>query len=102
MQKILIKTVEKGTGEATKIAGLTIGGKTGTAHIAKNGKYTNLYNSSFFGFANDKNNSYTIGVLVREPTKKYYYYASLTAVPIFKKIVEEMIEEGYLSPVLNN
>ena len=98
MQKILIKTVEKGTGEATKIPGLTIGGKTGTAHIAKNGKYTNLYNSSFFGFADDKNHSYTIGVLVREPTKRYYYYASLTAVPVFKKIVEEMIEEGYLSP----
>ena len=98
MQKILIKTVEKGTGEATKIPGLAIGGKTGTAHIAKNGKYTNLYNSSFFGFANDKNHSYTIGVLVREPTKRYYYYASLTAVPVFKKIVEEMIEEGYLSP----
>ena len=98
MQKILIKTVEKGTGEATKIPGLTIGGKTGTAHIAKNGKYTNLYNSSFVGFADDKNHSYTIGVLVREPTKRYYYYASLTAVPVFKKIVEEMIEEGYLSP----
>ncbi len=98
MQKILIKTVEKGTGEATKIQGLIIGGKTGTAHIAKNGKYTNLYNSSFFGFADDKNHFFTIGVLVRKPTKKYYYYASLTAVPIFKKIVEEMIEEGYLSP----
>ena len=98
MQKILIKTVEKGTGEATKIEGLTIGGKTGTAHIAKNGKYTNLYNSSFFGFADDTNRSFTIGVLVREPKKRYYYYASLTAVPVFKKIVEEMIEEGYLSP----
>ena len=98
MQKILIKTVEKGTGEAAKIPGLIIGGKTGTAHIAKNGKYTNLYNSSFFGFANDKSHSYTIGVLVREPTKRYYYYASLTAVPVFKKIVEEMIEEGYLEP----
>jgi len=98
MQKILIKTVEKGTGVATKIPGLIIGGKTGTAHIARNGKYTNLYNSSFVGFANDKSHSYTIGVLVREPTKRYYYYASLTAVPVFKKIVEEMIEEGYLSP----
>ncbi len=102
MQKILIKTVEKGTGEATKIPGLIIGGKTGTAHIAKNGKYTNLYNSSFFGFANDVNHRYTIGVLVREPLKKYYYYASLTAVPVFKKIVEEMIEEGYLKPLFED
>jgi cell division protein FtsI (penicillin-binding protein 3) len=98
MQKILVKTVEKGTGTAAKIPGLVIGGKTGTAHIAQKGKYTDLYNSSFFGFANDSRHSYTIGVLVRKPTKKYYYYASLTAVPVFKKIVEEMIEEGYLTP----
>ena len=98
MQKILIKTVQKGTATATKIDGLQIGGKTGTSHIAKNGKYTNLYNSSFYGFANDKKHRYTIGVLVRVPKKRYYYYASLTAVPVFKSIVEEMIEEGYLSP----
>ena len=98
VQKILIKAVEKGTGEPAKVQGIVIGGKTGTAHIARNGRYINLYNSSFFGFANDKNHSYTIGVLVREPKKKYYYYASLTAAPIFKKIVKELIEEGYLTP----
>ncbi len=98
MQKILVKTVQKGTATAAKIGGLQIGGKTGTSHIAKNGKYTNLYNSSFFGFANDEKHHYTIGVLVRKPQKKYYYYASLTAVPVFKSIIEEMIEEGYLLP----
>ena len=98
VQKILIKTVMKGTGRNARVQGITIGGKTGTAHIAQNGKYSDLYNSSFFGFANDKNHSYTIGVLVRRPTKEHYYYASLTAVPIFKKVVEEMIEEGYLKP----
>jgi len=102
MQKILIKTVEQGTGVATKIPGLIVGGKTGTAHIAHDGKYTELYNSSFFGFADDKNHSYTIGVLVRKPKKRYYYYASLTAVPVFKKIVEEMVEEGYLTPVCSS
>ncbi len=98
VQKILIKTVMKGTGRNARVQGITIGGKTGTAHIAQNGKYSDIYNSSFFGFANDKNHFYTIGVLVRRPTKEHYYYASLTAVPIFKKIVEEMIEEGYLKP----
>ncbi len=101
MQKILIKTVQKGTGVATKIDGLQIGGKTGTSHIAEHGKYVNLYNSSFYGFANDKTHHYTIGVLVREPKKRYYYYASLTAVPVFKKIVEELVEEGYLIPQKN-
>ena len=95
MQKILIKTVNEGTGKATIIKGLEIGGKTGTAKIVKRGRYTNQYNSSFFGFANDKAHRYTIGVLVREPSRRYYY-ASLSAVPVFKSIVETMVQENYL------
>ncbi len=101
MKQILIKTVLKGTGKAAIYEGLEIGGKTGTAHIAKRGGYSNRYNSSFFGFANDKKSRYTIGVLVRNPKKKYYYYASLTAVPVFRKIVETLVEEGYLTPDLS-
>ena len=81
-----------------KIDGLEIGGKTGTAHIAEGGKYVRKYNSSFFGFANDKKNKFTIGILVREPKKPYHYFASVSAVPIFKEVVLRLIEEGYLTP----
>ena len=98
MKKILIKTVLKGTGKAAIYNGLEIGGKTGTARIAKGGGYSDSYNSSFFGFANDAKHRYTIGVLVRDPKKRYYYYASQTAVPVFKQIVETLVEEGYLNP----
>jgi cell division protein FtsI (penicillin-binding protein 3) len=97
MQKILIKTVEEGTGQATIIKGLSIGGKTGTAKIASKGRYIKLYNSSFFGFANDKKSNYTIGVLVREPNKQHYY-ASASAVPVFKSIVEVLVQESFLTP----
>ena len=96
MQSILIKTVQKGTATSTKIDGLIIGGKTGTAQIAEKGGYARRYNSSFFGFANDKKNKFTIGVLVIEPKKKYHYFASLAAVPIFKEVVLRLVEEGYL------
>lgn len=98
MQSILIKTVQKGTGVGAKIDGLSIGGKTGTAQIAKEGGYSFTYNSSFFGFANDAKNQFTIGVLVREPKKRYNYFASLTAVPVFKEVVLRLVEEGYLTP----
>lgn len=98
MQQILIKTVQKGTGRKAKIDGLEIGGKTGTAHIASKGGYANSYNSSFFGFANDDKNHFTIGVLAREPKKRYHYFASMSAVPTFKNIVEALIEEQYLAP----
>lgn len=98
MKRILVKTVQKGTGVKAQYEGLEIGGKTGTAHIAGKGGYTNNYNSSFFGFANDKKNRFTIGVLVKEPQKKYYHYASMSAVPLFRDITARLVEEGYLEP----
>ncbi len=94
IKKILIKTVKKGTGRGANINGLEIGGKTGTARIFKDGAYAKEYISSFFGFANDKNNSYTIGVSVFNPKKTFY--ASKTAVPIFKSIVELLIKGSFL------
>lgn len=97
MKQILIKTVEQGTGVAAKVDGLEIGGKTGTAHIAKGGEYVRLYNSSFFGFANDENNRFTIGVVAFELDSDVYF-ASQTAAPIFKEIVELLIQDKYLTP----
>ncbi|MCD8213708.1 MAG: penicillin-binding protein 2 [Campylobacter sp.] len=100
MKRILIKTVEKGTGLKAMTPGLEVGGKTGTAHIASGkGGYSNTYNGSFFGFANDtKGNSYTIGVLARDPKKPYYYFGTQSALPTFKRAIDLMIEDGYLVP----
>lgn len=96
MKQILIKTVNEGTGIGTKTPGIEVGGKTGTAHIAKGGKYVNSYHTSFIGFANDAKHQYTIGITVIEP--RTVYFASITAVPVFKAIVDVMIEEKYLKP----
>ncbi len=96
VHNVLRKVVQKGTGTVAKIEGLDIGGKTGTAHRVKKGRYVRLYNSSFFGFANDKRHRYTIGVTVIEP--KRHHFASQTAVPVFRDIVMEMVNEGYLTP----
>lgn len=96
MKQILIKTVNEGTGIGAKTPGLEIGGKTGTAHIAKKGKYVNSYHTSFIGFANDATHKYTIGIAVIEP--RTVYFASITAVPVFKGIVDVMVEEKMLKP----
>jgi cell division protein FtsI (penicillin-binding protein 3) len=99
IKKILKKVVNEGTGKAAIFHGLEIGGKTGTAHIAENNGYSKRYNSSFFGFANDKRGRhYTIGVLVIEPKDFQYHFASRSAVPTFRKIVESMVTLGYLEP----
>ena len=96
MQKILIKTVNEGTGVKTKTKGLVIGGKTGTAHIVEHGRYVNKYNTAFIGFANDETHNYTMGVIVVKP--HISQFAAQTAVPVFKKAVDIMVEEGYLKP----
>lgn len=96
MKSILVKTVNEGTGVKAITKGLEVGGKTGTAHIVEAGQYVKKYNTSFIGFANDKERKYTIGVGVIKPTRSQF--ASLTSVPVFKKIVDIMVEDGYLKP----
>jgi len=100
MKRLLVKTVEKGTGRKTFIEGLEIGGKTGTANVVENGKYQRKYMSSFFGFVNDENKKYTIGVTVNDPVNRgkkwYYYYASNSAVPVFKEITKILLKLNYL------
>ncbi|SFZ98981.1 Cell division protein FtsI [Peptidoglycan synthetase] [hydrothermal vent metagenome] len=99
MHNILLEVVKRGTGKAAIYPGLEVGGKTGTAHIAKNGRYVREYHSSFYGFANDKfGNKYTIGVLVIRAKKRNKYFASQSAVPTFRNIVELLVEQGKLTP----
>jgi cell division protein FtsI (penicillin-binding protein 3) len=96
---ILLEVVKNGTGKKANYPGLEIGGKTGTAHIAKHGRYVREYHSSFYGFANDQHgNKYTIGVLVIKAKKYRKYFASQSAVPTFKNIVKILVEQGKLKP----
>ena len=102
MKQMLINTVQKGTGRGTAIKGLEIGGKTGTAQLARRGKFLKRYISSFFGFANDSTMKYTIGVTVVEPISTgkywYYHYASQSAVPLYKEVIQTLVKLNYLSP----
>jgi len=96
---ILLEVVKRGTGVKAQYPGLEIGGKTGTAHIVKNGHYVREYHSSFYGFANDKEgHKYTIGVLVIKAKKYHKYFASQSAVPTFRRVVDTLVELDYLKP----
>lgn len=98
VQKILQDITTKGTGRKAYVPDIKMGGKTGTARIFIDGKYTKRYNSSFFGFASDDKRSYTIGVVVFDPNVQEGYYGSQTAAPIFKETIELLIKEKYLKP----
>ena len=97
----LIAVVKEGTGKKAITQGLEVGGKTGTAMISSNNSYNREYHASFFGFANDtQGNKYTIGVLVIKPDFKHHF-ASNSAVPVFKAIVDALVDRGMLKPNLN-
>ena len=99
MHTILLEVVKRGTGVGAQYPGLEIGGKTGTAHMVKDRHYVREYHSGFYGFANDElDHKYTIGVLVIRAKAKHKYYASKSAVPTFRNIVEILVEEGKLLP----
>jgi cell division protein FtsI (penicillin-binding protein 3) len=96
---ILLEVVKRGTGVKAQYPGLEVGGKTGTAHIAKKGRYVREYHSSFYGFANDKEgHKYTIGAMVIRAKKRYKYFASQSAVPTFRRIMDILVELDYLKP----
>lgn len=96
VKRILVKTVNKGTGAKTRTKGLEVGGKTGTAHKVEKGQYVNKYNTAFLGFVNDKRKKYTMGVIVVEPKKSQF--AAQTAVPVYKKAIDIMVDNSYLKP----
>lgn len=99
IKEILQEVVTRGTGKKALYPGLEIGGKTGTAHIAKNGRYVREYHSSFYGFANDdKGHKYTIGALVIRAKKYRHYFASKSAVPTFRRMIDILVDLDYLEP----
>jgi cell division protein FtsI (penicillin-binding protein 3) len=102
MLHILRKVVLKGTAQKAIVPGIFTAGKTGTAHLSANGKgyLKHVYNASFFGFADDSyGHRYTIGVTFFGIKAKWpNYFASESAVPTFKKIVDIMINQNLLRP----
>jgi len=102
MLGILRKVVLKGTAKAAIIEGIFTAGKTGTAQRSEKGTYGKTYNSSFFGFANDSTHRYTIGVtFINIKAKWPNYFASSSAVPTFKQIVDIMINQNLLKRINN-
>jgi cell division protein FtsI/penicillin-binding protein 2 len=92
-QQYLKNVVERGTATTTRLNYVSIGGKTGTAEkkaegSAGYGKYT--YSSVFSGFFPVEDPQYVMTVMFDEPDYAYHF-GSMSSVPTFKKITEQII-----------
>ena len=95
VKDILVSVVENGSASRTKMENLKIAGKTGTAVIFNREKfeYDNAhFIGTFVGFFPADNPEYVMGIMVNQPKVKGY--ASKFAVPIFKKITENIVKNG--------
>jgi cell division protein FtsI/penicillin-binding protein 2 len=86
IKHFLIKVIDYGTGISTRIEGISIAGKTGTAQKFIDSAYSKTHYVNFFvGFFPAENPRISILLMLEEP--KTSIYAGTTVVPIFKRIV---------------
>lgn len=79
----------------------TVGGKTGTAQIAKpgGGYYDNTFNGTYIGFVGGNKVQYVIVVFVNKPQLPSWEYAGTAAAqPIFAGLAHMLINNSYVTP----
>lgn len=96
MKSIMEYVVSKGGGGNAKITGYRIGGKTGTADKAVNGKYTSDTYSSFIGMAPMENPKLAILVVVDSP--KGVQFGSAVAAPIARTFLKNALTYMEITP----
>ncbi len=88
--KIMLEgVVERGTANNIKNSYYKIAGKTGTAQILKNGRYTKTYVTSFVGYFPASKPKYSAIILIKDP-KGHYQYGASVAAPVFKEIADNI------------
>jgi len=101
MRNLLTGVVQNGTGKTAQIENFSVGGKTGTSKIVENGKYVNgKYFSSFIGFLPAENPKVVCYIMFSNP--KSEYYGGKVAAPVFKNVVEKLIQADPLRFVDDN
>ena len=85
VRRIMQRVVLEGTGRRAKVAGYTVGGKTGSAQIfIKGAGWVNRHNSSFIGFAPVNNPRIVVVVTLNNTPQQ----GGIAAAPVFSKITE--------------
>ena len=88
--KVMLEgVVERGTAENINNAHYKIAGKTGTAQLLRNGRYTKNYRTSFAGYFPAENPQYSCIVVIENP-KGYRQYGSSVAAPVFKEVADKI------------
>lgn len=97
MHTALETVVEQGSGGRAAINRYRIAGKTGTAHIVRDGSYVDDYVSSFVGFAPLSNPRFVLVAVVFSPQVGSYYGGAVSA-PIFRDVMTRALQLYNIPP----
>jgi cell division protein FtsI (penicillin-binding protein 3) len=87
---MLVGAVQDGTGEGAGLGSFAVAGKTGTARVARAGRYAPAeYTASFVGFFPADEPQYVVLVKIDRPTGAYY--GGQTAAPVTRAVLEAAI-----------
>ncbi|MFQ5721086.1 MAG: penicillin-binding transpeptidase domain-containing protein, partial [Candidatus Aminicenantales bacterium] len=89
---ILKKAVEEGTGQAARIKGYKVAGKTGTAQKFNpaTGRYSSSsHTASFVGFVWDKKPLFSMIVVIDDPQGQYY--GGQVSAPVWGRIASQIL-----------
>lgn len=88
--KLLLEgVVDRGTAKNIRGTHYRIAGKTGTAQILDNGRYTQRYLTSFVGYFPAHDPKYSAIVLIKNP-RGWQQYGNSVAAPVFKEIADNI------------
>jgi len=102
MVRAMCAVVDSGTGKAAALEDFEVAGKTGTAKLAVNGRYTTTdYYASFVGFFPAHHPEVAIIVTADRPTTAgKAYYGSKACAPAFRAIASEVANILQLAPTV--
>lgn len=96
MRDLLKEVVESGTGTKAQLAFHDAGGKTGTAQMVENGRYSGKYMASFVGLAPIQSPKFVVAVTIAAP--KGDHYGGTVAGPVFKDVMERAMVRYDIQP----
>mgnify|MGYP006387003729 FL=1 len=87
-----------GTAPKAQVSGYRVAGKTGTAHKQIGSRYaSDVYVSSFVGFAPVSVPRFVIAVMIDEPSAGQYYGGTVAA-PVFSKVMGDALRSQGVVP----
>ncbi|HEY8740760.1 MAG TPA: penicillin-binding protein 2 [Candidatus Dormibacteraeota bacterium] len=101
MRDMMISVTERGSGKPARIDGWAnrIAGKTGTANIPENGKYTDKVIASFAGFMPADHPRFTMIVIMRKPQgTNFEQEGTFAAAPVWKQIAQQILVQWQMTP----